>query len=92
VTQSLRDRRVLKASDVAGQPTGHFSGRILGGKPPFFSAQFKFSEFPAEEIPRFNLPVKMGDEETEELILKEVVRENYEQVRREVKDLMDGYE
>ena len=43
------------------------------------------------QISRFNLPVQLGDQETKYLILHEMVKENYEQIRREVKELIEGY-
>jgi len=92
ITQSLKTERVLKASQIAGQDTGHFSGRILGGKPPFFSAQFRYKEYPAEEIPHFNFPVLMGDHDSQEMILRLMVRENYQQVIQDINELVTNYE
>lgn len=91
-TQSFRNEKVLKASDIAAQDTGHFSGRILGGKPPFFSTQLKYKTYPAEEIPRFNYPVQLGNQELEEDILQHLVQENYQQVIKEVKNIVHRYE
>ncbi len=92
LTQSFRNEKVLKASDVAAQDTGHFSGRILGGNPPYFSAQFKYREYPTEEIPHFNYPVELDDIETQELVLAALVQENYKQVISDVKVLISKYE
>ncbi len=92
ITQSLKTERVLKASEVAGQDTGHFSGRILGGKPPFFSTQFRYREYPADEVPHFNFPVLMGDLDSQEMILRLMVRENYQQIIQDINDLVTNYE
>lgn len=92
ITQSLKTERILKASEVAGQDTGHFSGRILGGKPPFFSTQFRYKEYPAEEIPHFNFPVLLSDLDSQEMILRLMVRENYQQVILDINDLVTNYE
>ena len=92
ITQSLKTERVLKASEVAGQDTGHFSGRILGGKPPFFSAQFRYKEYPSDEIPHFNFPVLMDDFDSQQMILRLMVRENYQQVIQDINELVTNYE
>ena len=92
LTQSLRNEKVLMASKIASQQTGHFSGRILGGKPPYFSAQFRYTDYPVEEIPHFNYPVELDDIHLQEKILDILVQENYQNVRKEVKDLIAKYE
>ncbi len=61
MTQSFRNERVLVTSDIAAQETGHFSGRILGGEPPYFSAQFKYTTYETEDIPSFNYPIELDD-------------------------------
>ncbi|CAN0035717.1 unnamed protein product, partial [Chrysoparadoxa australica] len=83
---------ILIASEVAGQDTGHFSGRILRGKPPFFSTQFRYRVYPAEEIPHFNFPVLLGDLDSQEMILRLMVRENYQKVILDINNLVTNYE
>ena len=90
-TQSYRNEKVLKASEIAAQKTGHFSGRILGGEPPFFSAQFKYRDHAAHEIPHFNYPVSIDDQETQKVILSAIVEENYRQVKTDINQLFDQY-
>ena len=92
LTQSFKNEKVLMTSDIAAQQTGHFSGRILGGKPPYFSAQFRYTKYPVDEIPHFNYPIELDDIETQEKILTALVQENYQQVKNDVKDLFLKYE
>ena len=79
VTESLQKEKVLKARDIAGQAAGHFIGKIAGGKPPFFSVQMDMCRFEEKEIPRFSLPVKLGNgkEEMELEILEEIIPVSY---------------
>ena len=92
LTQSFKNEKVLMTSDIAAQQTGHFSGRIMGGKPPYFSAQFRYTNYPIEPIPHFNYPVELDDIDTQEKILSALVQENYQQVKNDVKDLFLKYE
>lgn len=79
VSRRACKRKVLKARDIAGQAAGHFIGKIAGGKPPFFSVQMDMCRFEEKEIPRFSLPVKLGNgkEEMELEILEEIIQQNY---------------
>ena len=45
-----------------------------------------------EEIPHFNYPVELDDIHLQEKILDILVQENYQNVRKEVKDLIAKYE
>ena len=78
VTESLQKEKVLKARDIAGQAAGHFIGKIAGGKPPFFNVQMDMCRFEEKEIPRFSLPVRLGNgkEEMELEILEEIIQQN----------------
>lgn len=91
-TESLQKEKVIKARDIAGQPIGHFTGKIAGGKPPFFSAQFKQSEYVEKEIPAFSKPVKIeGKPELENEILEEIVTQNYFKVINTVNSVLKRY-
>ncbi len=91
VTQSLRNERVLMPSDIAAQQTGHFSGRILGGKPAYFSARLKYKHYPVEQIPHFNYPVELDDIEVQQQLLAALVTENYQRIKKDIKDLIRSY-
>lgn len=91
ITHSLKEQRVLKTSKIAAQPTGHFSGRIMGGNPSYFSAQFRYRKYPAEEIPHFNYPVELDDPGLQKNILDALVLENYEQIKKDVNEIFGRY-
>lgn len=92
ITESLQREKVVKARDVAGQSIGHFTGKIAGGKPPFFSTQFKQSEYIELEIPVFSKPVKIeGKPELEKEILEEIVQQNYYKVINTVNQVLKKY-
>ncbi len=92
ITQSIRLEKVLTTNDVASQQSGHFSGRILNGHPPYFSAQFKHNPYPIMDIPHFNYPVVLDDIETQEMILAAVVRENYQHIIKDIEKLIAKYQ
>jgi len=56
-SESLQKEKIIMTRDVAGQPTGHFIGKIANGKPPFFSTQFDCYTGPFEKIPPFSAPI-----------------------------------
>jgi hypothetical protein len=91
VTHSMKNEKVLMTSKVTSQPTGHFSGRLLGGKPPYFSAQFKHSPNRVEKIPHFNYPIEVDDKDLQEKVLSALVEENYQRIKDEVKTLVSKY-
>ncbi len=91
-TESLQKEKVVRARDVAGQSVGHFIGKIAGGKPPFFSAQFNMCHFVAREIPSFSMPVNLGSEEKKELeieIMEEIVQQHYYSVITTVNKVLE---
>ena len=94
VTESLQKEKVLKARDIAGQAAGHFIGKIAGGKPPFFNVQMDMCRFKEKEIPRFSLPVKLGNgkEDLEVEILEEIVQQNYIRIIEDVNSLLKRIE
>ena len=91
MTESLQKEKVVKARDVAGQPVGHFIGKIANGTPPFFNLQFKMCKFADEEIPRFSLPVSLGagKENLELDILEEIVERNYINIISQVNTILE---
>ena len=91
-TESLQKEKVIRARDIAGQSIGHFTGKIAGGKPPFFSAQFKQSTYVEQEIPEFSKPVQIeGKPELENEILEEIVTQNYYKVINTVTGVLEKY-
>ena len=90
ITESLQREKVLKARDIAGQSAGHFTGKVAGGKPPYFSAQFHMCRFEEQEIPRFSFPVKIGagEEKLELEILEEIVEQNYIKIISDVNAIL----
>lgn len=91
-TESLQREKVIRARDIAGQSIGHFTGKIAGGKPPFFSAQFKQSTYVEQEIPEFSKPVQIeGKPELENEILEEIVTQNYYKVINTVTGVLEKY-
>ena len=94
LTKSFQKEKVLKARDIAGQAAGHFIGKIAGGKPPFFNVQMDMCRFKEKEIPRFSLPVKLGNgkENLEVEILEEIVQQNYIRIIEDVNSLLKRIE
>ena len=94
VTESLQKEKVLKARDIAGQAAGHFIGKIAGGKPPFFNVQMDMCRFEEKEIPRFSLPVRLGNgkEEMELEILEEIIQQNYIKIIEDVNAILKKIE
>ena len=84
MTESLQKEKVLKAREVAGQSAGHFTGKIAGGKPPYFSVQFQMCRFEEQEIPRFSFPV------LELEILEEIVQQNYIRIISDVNAILNN--
>lgn len=91
-TESLQKEKVMFARDIAGQPVGHFIGKIAGGKPPYFNVQMKMCEFVEEEIPRFSVTIKIGEgkEDLELSILDDIVEHNYIQIINTVNNILLG--
>lgn len=91
-TESLQKEKVVKARDVAGQSVGHFIGKIAGGKPPFFSVQFKMCHFVAKEIPSFSMPISLGSEDKKKMeieIMEEIVQQHYYSVIATVNKVLE---
>jgi len=94
---SLQEEFVIQSRDVAGQDIGHFTGKIAGGKPPFFSVQFPY--FDKEKmyrkfqpkIPNFSLTVNTGDENMDKQIFQNQVEANFVRINQEITNLINSY-
>ena len=94
---SLQEEFVIQSRDVAGQDIGHFTGKIAGGKPPFFSVQFPY--FDKEKmyrkfqpkIPNFSLTVNTGDENMDKHIFQNQVEANFVRINQEITNLINSY-
>ena len=88
-TESLQKEKILRARDVAGQPAGHFVGKVANGRPPYFNTQFNICKYISEEIPAFSMPVKTGNEEMNKQILEEIIDKNYANIIQQVNNLLE---
>lgn len=91
MTESLQKEKVIKARDIAGQATGHFTGKVAGGKPPYFSVQFNLSHFEEKEIPAFSKPVNLGSPDKSALeseITEAIVEKHYYSVITQVNEVL----
>ena len=88
-TESLQKEKILRARDVAGQPAGHFVGKVANGRPPYFNTQFNICKYISEEIPAFSMPVKTGNEEMDKQILEEIIDKNYANIIQQVNNLLE---
>ena len=91
-TLNTKTEKVTKISDITGQDIGHFSGKIAGGKPPMFQAQFDYFDYKTKDIPFFSMPMPIEDEQEAQTLLNNLVDENYEQVKQDINQLLQkGY-
>lgn len=100
-SERLSETDVRKSRNITGQAIGHFTGKIAGGKPAFFSAQFEnFEEvyenmdnYSNEELP-INLPLDyIGDRENIDMELVEAyfdikMNENFTTILNEAKEIL----
>jgi hypothetical protein len=91
---SMQKDKVLQARDILSQPVGHFTGKIAGGKPAWFSAQFEDFKYEDQEIPRFGtLYDKLKDKKIPENLMDQVadaiIVENYQSIICHAKDLLN---
>lgn len=91
MTESLQREKVIKAREVAGQDVGHFVGKIAGGKPPYYSAQFKMCKFVEKDIPAFSIPVSLGanKEQLEIEIMEEIVTQQYYSIISKINEVLE---
>ncbi|MDR0603556.1 MAG: type IV secretory system conjugative DNA transfer family protein [Bacteroidales bacterium] len=90
-SESLKKEKVIIARDIAGQPTGHFVGKVANGKPPFFSAQFDYAPAVEQEIPQFSCIIDTKDVVTNRELMDAMVYKNYEKILQEVKELLKPF-
>jgi hypothetical protein len=90
-SESLQNQKVMQARDIMGQPVGNFTGAVAGGKPPYFSLQFDEFKFEEEDIPMFSHTIKTGDVTVDIEIHKRLVEDNYKQILKEARELLDPF-
>jgi len=78
----------VKSRDIAGQKAGHFIGKIVNGKPPFFNLQFKECSFYEDEIPLFSSVYDTGDKDTDRMLMNGLVEDNYQRILDEVAQIL----
>lgn len=94
MTESLQREKVIKARDIAGQTTGHFTGKVAGGKPPYFNVQFDLSHYEEKEIPAFSKPISLGSSDKKKLememeIMEEIVEKHYYSIITQVNEVLE---
>jgi hypothetical protein len=89
--EALWKDKVLQQRDIMGQEAGHFTGKIAGGRPPFFSSQFEEFKFTDKPIPDFACKYQTGDPIMDKKILDDQVSDNYYKILSEVKRLLAPY-
>lgn len=87
-SQSYQKEKVLKARDVAGQPTGHFFGKVANGKPPYLYSQFNYTAIESIEIPDFSKLVNTGDKSKDREIMEKIIQQNYERIEKETEEIL----
>ena len=97
-SESLKDEEVMQNRDIAGQAIGHFTGKIAGGDPPFFSVQLPYFDkdkiYPnyQKSLPEFALqqyPSKNGSSphiSAEDF--QALVKQNYTRINADIAELM----
>ena len=88
-SESLQKEKIIYTRDVAGQPTGHFIGKVANGVPPFFSTQFDRFIGESEIIPPFSKKIHTGDEVQDRLIMENIIMDNYLRIERETRELLE---
>ena len=89
-SESLQREKIIYTRNVAGQPTGHFIGKVANGVPPFFSTQFDRFVGDTEKIPPFSKMINTGDEMQDRKIMENIIEENYLRIERETKFLLEN--
>lgn len=95
MSESLQREKVIQTRDIMGQSIGHFTGKIAGGEPPWFSAQFDEFKYDDIEIPSFNEVfmkiANTGNKELDKEIIKNVVQDNYDKIITEAEEILAPY-
>jgi len=90
-SERLSREKALQVRDIATQDIGHFHGKIAGGKPPIFRAQFipyQYEEQESKLIIPSRFPVNTGDRDLDKQILDKMVEENYRKIHKDVEGLL----
>lgn len=90
-TQSSKNERFLQPKDVAQQRTGHWTGFVANGTPPFFHAQFDYFKVDKFAIPAFAKRVNSGDDQLDRDSMEKLVRDNFNKIRKDITDLLAPY-
>lgn len=90
-TQSSKNERFLQPKDVAQQKTGHWTGFVANGNPPFFHAQFDYFKVDKLPIPAFAQRVNSGDKNLDKETMDKLVRDNFNKIRQDIADLLAPY-
>lgn len=90
-TQSSKNERFLQPKDVAQQRTGHWTGFVANGNPPFFHAQFDYFKVDKLSIPPFAQRVNSGDAQLDRETMDKLVRDNFNKIRKDITDLLAPY-
>lgn len=78
-----KDKMILN-SEISGQMTGHFTGKISNGKPPAFHAQFKLYE-KVKNTESISLNSTITDED---LLFK--IDENWNMIDRDIHEILNS--
>jgi hypothetical protein len=76
--------KLVRIQDITGQPPGHFTGMITGGKPPFYQAQLIQSDYSEVDIPYFNQELVRNGKPFSSDEINEVVERNFQRIIDEV--------
>ncbi|MFK7809984.1 MAG: type IV secretory system conjugative DNA transfer family protein [Saprospiraceae bacterium] len=103
-SEKLQLESVREMRDIAGQPIGHFTGKIAGGEPPFFSAQFEDFEgnylqgktaglkpLPINIPKGYPFDKKNVNMETLKLYYNDLMVENFDRINQNVKDILQPF-
>ncbi len=96
-SQRMNNEKALQPRDVMNQPIGHFTGKVMGGKPVNFSCQFDFFRPEEEddnyiaytEIPSFANYYESDDPLKSEAAFLTDVRKNYEKIFSDITFLLN---
>jgi Type IV secretory pathway, VirD4 components len=90
-TESKQKEKVMQTRDIAGQAPGHFTGKIAGGTPPFFSTQFKRVKTEKIQIPEFSKFYNTGDPEQDKKIMDNIVQANFVKINNDIAQMLEPF-
>lgn len=90
-TESKQREKVLQPRDIAGQSPGHFTGKIAGGTPPFFSAQFERVKTEKTQIPQFSKLYNTGDPVQDKKILDNIIQANFVKINNDIAQMLEPF-